>query len=114
MPNTQADPEAAAEAVPAHVRVLVRVVAEPDAARRIRMVYQEDGENRLPLRKSDPCQFAGRLQKNAVPAYRCRDGELTLLARNFNAGDNKSGMGMRKATVGLTLSCSFMLISKTG
>ena len=53
MPSMQADPAVAVVAVPAHVPVLVRVVAEPDAARRIHMVYQEDGENWIPLRKND-------------------------------------------------------------
>ena len=53
MPSTQADPEAAAEAVPVPAPVPVRVVAEPDAARRIHTVYQEDGVNRIPAREND-------------------------------------------------------------
>lgn len=53
MPSTQAVPEDAAEAVPAHVRVLVlvRVVAEPVAARRIPLAWQEHGVKRITLRK---------------------------------------------------------------
>ena len=36
-----------------------------------------------------------------------QEGELTMFRYCFNAVDNKSGMGMRKAAIGLTLSYSF-------
>ena len=53
MPSTQAVPEDAAEAVPAHVRVLVLVVAEPVAARRIPLAWQKDGVKRITLRENN-------------------------------------------------------------
>ena len=37
-----------------------------------------------------------------------QEGELTMFAFCFNAVDNKSGNGMLKATIGLTLSYSFL------
>ena len=36
-----------------------------------------------------------------------QEGELTMFRYCFNAVDNKSGNGMLKATIGLTLSNSF-------
>ena len=36
-----------------------------------------------------------------------QEGELTMFRYCFNAVDNKSGNGMLKATIGLTLSYSF-------
>ena len=36
-----------------------------------------------------------------------KEGELTMYHYCFNAVDNKSGNGMLKATIGLTLSYSF-------
>ena len=36
-----------------------------------------------------------------------QEGELTMFAFCFNVVDNKSGNGMLKATIGLTLSYSF-------
>ena len=37
-----------------------------------------------------------------------QEGELTMFAFCFNAVDNKSAYGMLKATIGLTLSYSFL------